>query len=90
MVKVLPLAARLVDAEVELRALVLAICEGEEAVRAAGGTTWTWDDAQRAHEASDDPERSEAWAEIANGRYFRVAERSWDELSGAIDNYLID
>jgi hypothetical protein len=89
-VKVLPLTARLVDAEVEMNALVVAICEGEEAAREAGRTAWTWDDAQQAHEASDDAERSEAWADIAGGRYFHVVEHSWDELSGAIDNYLID
>jgi hypothetical protein len=56
---------------------------------AAGRSTWSLPDVQEAHEASNDPDRSEAWADIVNGRYFHAAEETWDELSTAIDNYLI-
>jgi hypothetical protein len=87
---VLPLTMRLVDAEAEIYALFQAIYEAMETGRAAGRTTWTWDDAQQAHEASRDPERSEAWTDIANGRYFHAAEQSWDDLSAAVDNHLVD
>ncbi len=89
-VKVLPLTMQLVNAESEIYALFQAIYEAMEANRAASRTTWTWDDAQQAHEASDNPERSEAWADIASGRYFHAAEQSWDDLSTAIDNYLVN
>jgi hypothetical protein len=81
---------RLVEADSEIYALFQAIYEAMEAGRAAGRTTWTWDDAQQAHEASNDPERSEAWADIVSGRYFHAAEKNWDELSTAVDNYLVD
>jgi hypothetical protein len=88
-VEVLPLLMRLVDADTEIYILFQAIYEAMEANRAAGSTTWTWDDAQQAHEASIDPERSEAWADIARGRYFHAAEQAWDDVSSAIDNYLV-
>lgn len=88
-VKVLPLTARLVDAETEIHALFQAMVEASEARRAAGHTTWTWNDVQQAHEASNDPERSEAWVDIARGRYFHAAEENWEELSTDVDNYLV-
>lgn len=89
-VEILPLTMRLVDAESEIYALFQAIYEAMETGRAAGRTTWTWDDAQLAHEASDNPERSEAWADIASGRYFHATEKNWDDLSAAVDNYLVN
>ena len=84
MAGVLPLTMHLVNAESEIYALFQAIYEAMEAGRAAGRTTWTLDDAQQAHETSNNPERSEAWPDIAGGRYFRVAEQGWD---GAVNCY---
>jgi hypothetical protein len=89
-VKLLPLTMRLLDAEFEFYALFHAIYDAMEAGREAGRTTWTWEDAQQAHEDSNDPERAEAWADVVHGRHFHAAEQSWDELSTDLDNYLID
>lgn len=89
-VRVLPLTMQLVNAESEIYVLFQAIYEAMEAGRAAGRTTWTWDDAQQAHEASNDPGRSEAWTDIVRGRYFHLAEQGWDELSTAVDNHLVN
>lgn len=90
-VEVIPLTARLVDAESEIHALFKAMVEASEAGRAAGRTTWTWYEVKKVHEASSDPERrSQTWADVAGGRRFRAVENVWDNLSSKIDNYLID
>lgn len=68
--KVLPVTMRLVGAEFEVTALVLAMIDAMETGRAEGRTTRQWTDVQRAHEASDDPERSEPWTDVATGRKF--------------------
>ena len=85
---VLPLTMQLVNAEGEVMALFQAITEAMETGRAAGRTTWTWDDAQAEHDASSDPDRAETWVDVCRGRYFHAAERLWDELSAAVDNDL--
>jgi len=85
---VLPVTMRLVDAETEITALVLAMIDAMESGRAAGATTWTWADVKQSHEASDDQDRSEPWADVARGRYFCLAEDQWDELSSEIDRHL--
>lgn len=83
----MPLTMQLVNAESEVMVLFQAITDAMEAGRAAGRTTWTWDDAQ-AHEASSDPDRAEAWTDVCRGRYFLATEHLWDELSSAVDNDL--
>jgi hypothetical protein len=85
---VLPLTMQLVNTESEVMALFHAITDAMETGRAAGRTTWTWDDAQAEHDASSDPDRAEAWDDVCRGRYFHAAENLWDELSSAVDNEL--
>jgi hypothetical protein len=51
-VEVLPLTMRLVEADSEMDALFKAMYEAMETGRAAGRTTWTWDDAQQADPAA--------------------------------------
>lgn len=86
--KVLPLTARLVDAESEFYALLAAMTEVQKQALDDGRTSWSWDEVKHAHEASGDPGRSEPWADIARGRWFRTAEERWEDLSTEVDLHL--
>ena len=86
---IVPITARLVEAEMEVSALFWAIVDAMETGRAELRTTWTWDDAKAAHEASTDPERSQPWADIARGRWTHAVEELWDEVSSEVDRELI-
>ena len=74
--KVLPVTMRLVEAESEITALTLAMIGAMETGRAESRATWQWADAQRAHEVSDDQERSESWNDIVVGRNSRPQRRN--------------
>ena len=84
-----PITARLVNAEMEVNALFWAIVDAMETGRAEFRTTWTWDDAKAAHEASTDPERSQRWTDIARGRWAHAVEELWDEVSSEVDRELV-
>lgn len=86
--KVLGLTARLVDAESEVYALLVAMTEVQKKGLDEGRQSWSWDEVQSTHEASEDLEDAEAWADIVRGRFFRVAEKFWDDLSTELDHHL--
>ena len=88
--KVLPVTMRLVEAESEITALTLAMIGAMETGRAESRATWQWADAQRAHEVSDDQERSESWNDIVVGRKFQAAEEEWEQLSSNVEDHLHD
>lgn len=83
----LGVAAYLVDAEQELFALGVALLDETQAGLAAK-RSWTWPGARSAHEASTDPERSELWDEIMQGRLMQAAQERWEQLSDDIDRHL--
>jgi hypothetical protein len=86
--KVLGLTARLADAESEVYALLVAMTEVQMQGLDEGRKSWSWDEVQSAHEASEDPDRSEPWTDIARGRFFHAAEAWWDDLSSEVDRHL--
>lgn len=43
-----------------------------------------------AHEAADDPDRSEPWADMLEGKRMKAAEESLNELSHALDRELTE
>jgi hypothetical protein len=86
----LTLAARLVDAEQELFVLLTAMTKVQKEALDNGENSWTWDEVKEAHEATQDEEGYEPWPDIVRGRYFRVAEKQFDEVSAKLDNQLVD
>jgi hypothetical protein len=83
----LGVAAHVLNAETELQVLAAALLDETEA-GLAEGRSWTWQGAETAHLASDDPERSEAWSDILSGRRTAEAGERWDELSLSLDRQL--
>jgi hypothetical protein len=86
----LMLAARLVDAEQELFVLLTAMTKVQKEALDNGGDSWSWDEVESAYEATRNEEESESWPDILRGRYFRVAERHFDEMSTKVDLHLVD
>lgn len=78
----------LVQAEQELNALGLAMLEEAQAGIAAGRRYWTWQGAQERHEASDDDSRQEPWTDVLVGKWFKLAEQSWEKMSNDLDEEL--
>lgn len=86
--RVLPVTIALVEADTEITALVLAMAEAMEALRAGGQTTWQWADVDRVHTASEDPERAEPWEDVAAGQRVRAVEEQWEQLDSDVQDYL--
>jgi hypothetical protein len=80
-------AAHVLQAETELQTLAAALLEETEAGLAAK-RSWTWRGAERAHKASNDPERAELWPDVLRGRWTKTAEERWEGLTGAVDRVL--
>jgi hypothetical protein len=86
--KILPVTIELVEADVEITALVLAMAEAMEELRTKGETTWQWADAERVHTACEDPERSQPWADVVAGRHVKSLEEQWEQLDSDVQDYL--
>jgi hypothetical protein len=80
--------AYIVQAEQELNALGLAMLEEAQAGIAEGRHHWTWQGAQERHEASDDEERQEPWADVLSGKWFKLAQQCWEKMSNDLDTEL--
>jgi len=86
----LTLAARSVDAEQELFVLLTAMTKVQKEALDNGGNSWSWDEVESAHEATRNKEGYESWPDIVRGRYFRIAEKQFDEMSTKLDLHLVD
>jgi hypothetical protein len=86
--EVLAAAARVLEAEEELHALGATLTEEMVAGSERDPPAFTWAGARAAHEAADDPDRSEPWADMLEGRRMKAAEESLNELSHALDREL--
>jgi hypothetical protein len=85
---ILIVTVHLVEAHTEIHALAAAMTEAQTLLMKRGHKSWSWNDVQRAHEASQDPERSEPWADLIKGRRCHAAQEAWDQLSAGVDKYL--
>jgi hypothetical protein len=86
----LTLAARLVDAKQELLVLLTAMTKVQKEALDNGGNSWSWDEVESAHETTRNEEGYESWPDIVRGRYFRIAEKQFDEMSTKLDLHLVD
>jgi hypothetical protein len=93
--QVLGVIVHLVEAHSEIHTLAAAMLEAQVALGGGrrrwtwkGRRRWTWKDVERAHAASDDPERSEPWADLIEGRRFQAAREAWEQLSDDLDRHL--
>jgi len=81
-------AARLLEAWPEIGALAMDMIEEMQLGIEAGRDSWTWAGVQQAHEATDEPERADAWQAIIEGRQIRAAEEAWEQMSTVLDEHL--
>jgi hypothetical protein len=86
--QILGVTIDLVEAHTEIHALAAAMTEAQTLRMEQGHKDWSWDDVQQAHEASEDSERAEPWADLINGRRFHAAQEAWDQLSTDVDKYI--
>jgi hypothetical protein len=85
---VVPVTMRTVQAESEIGAILMGLLEVNMAGLDEGRSTWCWDDVQRVHAASDNPERSQDWMDIARGRCCHAAEKAWEQLVSDLEDHL--
>jgi hypothetical protein len=86
---VLGVAGHVLNAETELHALGCALLEETQAGLAVG-RGWTWDGAEAAHLATEDPERNESWDDVLRGRWVTTSAQLWEKLSLSLDGELIE
>jgi hypothetical protein len=83
------LALHLTDAEFEIHALLTAMTTAQKEALDNGQNSWSWDEVRSAHETRPSKEQYESWPDVAQGRYYQIAEEKLEDTSAKIDRYLI-